>query len=473
MNQPRPRPPVANPVQTPPARLLPSDPEAERALLGCLIRDPRRLDDVVTIVSVESFLDQSHGTIFRIMLDLSQRGRPLDPVLLADHAKRVGVLEDIGGPAVFAELLECGGTGTHAVYYASLVRGKAVLRQVISAGQDIAELGFSGSDEPETIAHRAVGRALGLTDLGGGEGADLAQVVHEVRDRMDQRMNNRGGVHGLPTGFVDLDEITGGFQNGEMIVIGARPSVGKTAFACNLALNASIDHQILFVSLEQTRMELAERMVCSIAQVDHRRIKRGDPTAMEMDMLSDGFAEISKRKLYIVDNPAMTILHIGALARRMKKRRTGLKGIFIDYLQLIDPENKRIPRQEQVSEISRRIKQLARELGLPVVILCQLNRESEGTGSSTRPRASQLRESGSIEQDADVIILMDRPERRDGERPGEVDLIIDKQRNGPTGTVTLKFKKEFALFQDHIVSTPFDAQAAAAANAKASLPIPD
>jgi replicative DNA helicase len=261
-------------------------------------------------------------------------------------------------------------------------------------------------------------------------------------------------VSGIATGYLDLDEKTAGLQNNELVIVAARPSVGKTSFALNLVRNMVLDEKcVFFVSLEQSRTELAERLLCAQGRVDSHRLRKGHLNADEMQRLMDASGQFEKAKLYIDDSPAQGMLRIAANARRLKMRQQ-LDIVIIDYLQLIEPDSKRDSRQEQVAAISRRLKFLAKELQIPVVALAQLNRSSEDR-EGHRPRLSDLRESGSLEQDADTVMLLHRPDAEPGQQGEVIDVVIAKQRNGPTDTVTLTFLKQFMRFENFAVETPF------------------
>ncbi len=262
-------------------------------------------------------------------------------------------------------------------------------------------------------------------------------------------------ISGLPTGYLDLDEKTAGLQNSELVIVAARPSVGKTSFALNIVRHLAVEQKIptLFVSLEQSRIELAERLLCCHARVDSHKVRKGHLSSDDMQQLTQAAQDMSEAPLYIDDTPAQGMLRIAANARRLK--RQGLKAVFIDYLQLIDPDNRRDSRQEQVAAISRRLKFLARELEIPVVALAQVNRSSEDR-QDHRPRLADLRESGSIEQDADTVMMLHRPELHEpGQHEGVIEVIVAKQRNGPTGEITLTFLKQFMRFENFAVETPF------------------
>jgi len=424
-----------------------------------MLRDNHVINDCVLIVKPEHFYDVANRLIYDAVVHLFDAAKPVDVVVLAEELKKRGQIEEIGGYAYLAELWDSTATAANAEYYARIVRDKGLLRLLIGTGNEILREAYAAADEADQIMHRAVGKMIAVADAGvNSQYHHFSDVLKETYDRIDVRSTGSAmAVSGVPTGYTDLDTLTAGFQNGEMIIIAARPSIGKTAFALNLARNMAVDHDvpILFCSLEQSRIELTERLIACHARVDMKKIRNGQLSAEDMNQIIAAGDDMRKAKFFIDDSPNQSMLRIAANARRMKQNY-GLRAVFIDYLQLIEPENRRDPRQEQVAQISRRVKALARELSLPVVALAQVNRSSEDR-EGNQPKVSDLRESGSLEQDADTVMLLHRPERHNpGEREGEVDVIIGKQRNGPTGQVTLSFVKEHARFDNHSVRTPFD-----------------
>ena len=290
-----------------------------------------------------------------------------------------------------------------------------------------------------------------------GQTFTLAEAIKQAYDRIDQRhQRDATSISGLATGFVDLDNITAGLQNSELVIVAARPSVGKTAFSLNLVRHIVVEENqpVFFVSLEQSRIELAERLLCNQARVSSHSLRKGHLGSEDMQKLIEAGDVLQRAKLFIDDSPGQGMLRIAANARRLKQRQ-GIKLVVIDYLQLIEPDNRRDPRQEQVAQISRRLKFLAKELEIPVVALAQVNRSSEDR-QDHRPRLADLRESGSIEQDADTVMILHRPELHEpGQHEGVVEVIIAKQRNGPTGEVTLAYRKQYMRYENYAVEPPF------------------
>ena len=446
-----------HPAKNIPERTLPNSPESERGLLGALLRDNRAIGDCIAIVKPLHFYGPANRLVYEAIIHLFDNGTPADVVTIAEELKKRNQVEEVGGYVYLAELFDTAATAANSVYYAKIVRDKGELRKLILTAQAIATEGYAAAGEADEIIHAAVRQMLGVADSGViGTYHPIDHVLNETYDRIDSR-KGLTGTTGVPSGFIDLDTLTSGFQDGEMVIIAARPSVGKTAFALDMAKNIAVGakQSVLFISLEMARVELAERMLAAHASIDMNHIRRGALTHKDTTELIKAGDEIRSSPLFIDDSTDATILKIAAKARTLKQTK-GLRAIFIDYIQLIQPEDRRAPRQEQVAQISRRTKMLARELGIPVIVLAQINRNSEEREGNI-PRISDLRESGSLEQDADTVMLLHRPDRLNpGERMGEIDVIIAKQRSGPTGTVTLKFERSKSKFTNLTTISPFD-----------------
>lgn len=435
-------------------RLPPHSREAERSVLGSMLRDNKIIPDVIQVVArPEDFYVFAHQKIFESLTKLYiDSGKPADPVTVANWLNDQNLVEDIGGYAYLAELWDAAPATGNATYYAEIVRQKAITRNLIHACTEIQGEAFSQTQPADELLGLAERKVLEIAERGVTSNTyKLKDALQDAFTRLDAR---KAGSHevGVPTGYVDLDQLTSGFQASELIIIAARPSVGKTAFALNLTRNIIVeeDMAVLFVSLEQSRIELAERLLCCQAKVDSSRIRKGTISNDEYMKLSEAGEILSQSKLFIDDTPGQNMLRIAANARRLKIRQ-GLRMVVIDYLQLIDPDNRRDSRQEQVSAISRRLKFLARELTIPVIALAQVNRSSEDR-QDHRPRLSDLRESGAIEQDADTVFLLHRPELHEpGQHEGVVELIVGKQRNGPTGEVNLTYTKQYMRFDNFAV----------------------
>ena len=435
-------------------RQLPRNLEAEKAVLGSILLLPQVFDEVALIIRPDDFYDDANRTMFMHLLQMHDGGQQLDPMLLVERLRSADQYEAIGGAAYIAELGSIVPTAAHAEYYAKIVADKSVLRALIHAGTDILHDAYDPTADTREMLSKAEEKVFGILESkGGAELAAISDVLQQSLDRLDSRMDQSNQSGGLETGFEDFDQLTGGLQNSELIILAARPSMGKTALAMNIAEHAAMQARapVLFVSLEMSAIELGDRLLCSVAEVNGQRLRNGTITGDERRQLVQSAAEISQAPLFIDDSPSRTMTEIAANARRMK-RREGLGLIVIDYLQLIDPDNPRDPRQEQVAKIARRLKGLARELEVPVLCLAQLNRQVESTRDN-KPQLSHLRESGAIEQDADVVMFVHREEyyqtnEEDRERfRGEADLLIRKQRNGPVGDVKLAWIHDFTRFR--------------------------
>ncbi len=367
-------------------------------------------------------------------------------------------LADVGGPAYLAELWDAAPTAANAEYYARIVRDKGITRSLIHASTEILRDAYDQAYPADQLLEAAERQVLEIAQLGvTGQTISLEDALKDAYARIDQR-TSRAHVttSGVPTGYIDLDEKTAGLQANELIILAARPSVGKTSFGLNIARHVIVEERlpVFFVSLEQSRIELAERLLCCQARVDSHRLRTGRLSSEDMDRLLAAGDVLRQAKLFIDDTPSQGMLRVAANARRLQ-RRHDIRLVVIDYLQLIEPENRRDPRQEQVAQISRRLKYLARELKLPVLALAQVNRSSEDR-QDHRPRLADLRESGSIEQDADTVLLLHRPGKFDGgQEDNVIEVIIGKQRNGPTGEITLAYLKQFMRFENYAVGDTF------------------
>lgn len=440
-------------------RLPPQSRDAERSVLGSMLRDNGVIGDVLQILRTENFYLDAHQKIFQAMVALYEKGHPVDLVTLAEWLKQQKQIEDIGGYSYIGELWEAAPTAANAEYYAHIVRDKAIVRQLIHCSNEILRDAYEQNQPADELLDAAERKILDIAQMGvTGQTVTLQEAISQAYDRVDHRhQRDKSSISGLSTGYVDLDEKTAGLQNSELIIIAARPSVGKTSFALNIVRHvvAEDNHPAFFVSLEQSRVELAERLICCHARIDSHKLRSGHLSSQDMEKLIAAGGQLQKAPLFIDDTPGQGMLRIAANARRLKLRH-GIKLVMIDYLQLIEPDNRRDNRQEQVANISRRLKHLARELELPVVAMAQLNRGPEDRQGG-KPRLSDLRESGSLEQDADTVLLLHRPEMYEpGQHEGTVEVVIAKQRNGPTGEITLTFLKQFMRFDDYAVSMPFE-----------------
>jgi replicative DNA helicase len=441
-------------------RLPPQNLEAERSALGSMLRDNHVISDVVNVVRTEHFYTDAHQKIFRGIVTLYlDRGQPADLVTLADHLEQEKQIEDVGGYAYLAGLWDAAPTAANAEYYARIVRDKGMVRALIHASNEVLRDAYDQAAPAEELLGGAEKKIFEIANKGvTGQTFSLTEVLAQAYDRIDTRLQKgHQTVSGLATGYVDLDEKTAGLHNQELVILAARPSVGKTALSLNIARHIVVEEvqPVFFVSLEMSRVELAERLLCCQAKVDGHKLRKGALGGDDMDKLIEAGGVLRKAKLFIDDSPAQTMLRIAANARRLKLREK-IRLVIIDYLQLIEPENRRDPRQEQVAQTSRRLKFLAKELDIPVMALAQVNRASEDR-QDHRPRLADLRESGSIEQDSDTVLMLHRPEMYEpGQHEGTVEVIIAKQRNGPTGEITLTYLKQFMRFENFAAGIPFE-----------------
>ena len=446
--------------------LPPQNLDAERSVLGAILRDNACMTEIVHRLQVDHFYSAAHQKIYQTMLEMFEEAKPIDCVTLGEELSKKGGatgswLREIGGAPTILEIYEEILTAANVEYYTQIVHEKAVLRSLIHTSTEILRSAYESTTTAEELLTEAERSIFAiLQSKATGDATEIRKVLSLAFDRISERQSQDGAtVGGIPSGFVDLDELTNGWQDSELIILAARPSMGKTALALNLVEYAAVECQkpSLFVSLEMSQLELAERLLCARAQVNGHLLRRGRLGAEDMQKLIHAGEELSSAPLFIDDTPGLTMLRISATARRLKLRQD-LRMIIIDYLQLIEPEDRSVGRVDQIGTISRRLKALARDLKVPVIALSQLNRGVESR-EGHRPRVSDLRESGSIEQDADVVALLHRPDAYDSEdHPGEAELIIAKQRNGPVGDVRMTFRKELTRFENfHAEMVPFSA----------------
>ena len=431
------------PTMSPDSRDRPANLDAERAVLGSILLKPDVCDDVALVIRAEDFSDEPLQTLYRHLIDLHDSGKRIDATIVVERLKTQGDFERIGGAGMIADVVQAVPHAAHATHYAHIVRDKAMLRSLIDASTDILRDAYDAADEPRELVSRAEAKIFQILEhRSAAEAKPIEKVLEEVMVRMDARMKHEHALGGVETGFTDLDSLCGGLHNSELIILAARPSMGKTAFAMNIAEHVSINLRmpVLFVSLEMASLELADRLLCSAAQVNGHRLRNGTISQEDRRRLVQKSSEIGAAPLFIDDTPSRTLTEIAAVARRLKRKQGGLSLIVIDY-----------PRQEQVARIARRLKAMSRELDIPVLCLAQLNRQAE-VSRDNRPRLNHLRESGAIEQDADVVMFVHREEYyqtndEDRERVrGQAEIIIAKQRNGPIGDVKLLWQHDFTRF---------------------------
>ncbi|QHT58636.1 replicative DNA helicase [Paenibacillus lycopersici] len=431
-------------------RVPPQNMEAEQAVLGAVLLQTEALITAMERLRSEDFYLPSHQLIYDAMVDLGENNQPIDLVTLTAYLQDRQQLEEIGGVSYLAKLGNAVPTAANVDYYAQIVEEKSMLRRLIRTATNIVSDGYAAADDIGLMLSDAESRIMELSNRRSSSGfISIRDVLMEVFERVEHLYSNKGGSTGIPSGFADLDKMTSGFQRNDLIIVAARPSVGKTAFALNIAQNVGVRARetVAIFSLEMSAAQLVQRMICAESNVDAGRMRTGYLEGDDWEKLTMAIGSLSEAQIYIDDTPGITVADIRAKCRRLKKER-GLGMILIDYLQLIQGRGKAGEnRQQEVSEISRTLKQIARELEVPVIALSQLSRGVEQR-QDKRPMMSDLRESGSIEQDADIVAFLYRDDYYDkeSEKKNIIEIIIAKQRNGPVGTVELAFLKNFNKF---------------------------
>ncbi|MGQ9630657.1 MAG: replicative DNA helicase [bacterium] len=434
-------------------KIPPQSIEAEQAVLGAMMIDSNTISSVLELINEDSFYKDAHKKIFRTIVNLYDHHTMVDAVTLADELRRCNLLEEVGGKAYLEMILNGTYTAANAVYYANIVREKYILRSLISAATQIAGESYEGSEEVDTILDNAEQRIFNITQHRADRGfVHIKEIVSDSFEYIDKLYERGGGMTGVRTHFTDLDELTSGLHPSDLIIIAARPSIGKTALGLNIAGNVAINDKITtgIFSLEMSKEQVVIRMLCSEARVDGQKLRRGRLSEKEWPRLASAAERLAESPIFIDDTPSASVLEIRAKARRLKsEHKLGL--IVIDYLQLIRSRGRAENREQEIAEISRSLKALAKELNIPVVALSQLNRAVE-LRSDKKPQLADLRESGAIEQDADVVILLSRPEFYEPNNPeveGKAMVNVAKQRNGPVGEINLTFLKEYARFENY------------------------
>ena len=430
-------------------RVAPHNLEAEQSALGGMLLSQEAVAEVVEEIAGVDFYAGKHELIYNAILNLFGRGEPTDVIAVTDELNKQGNLLKAGGSDYLHSLASYVPTAANAGYYAKIVGDKAILRRLIDAGTRIAQSGYDSQGEVEDLVNQAQAEVYKVSSQSSKEdyvglSDSLEAAIHDI-----ELAQNRGGeMTGTPTGFTDLDAYTHGLHAGQLIIVAARPAVGKSTFALDIARNAAVRHNqaTIFFSLEMGRSEIAMRMLSAESSIYLQSMRKGTISEGDWTRLAAVRGRINDAPLYIDDSPNMSLVEIRAKCRRLAQQ-VDLKLVVIDYIQLMSSGKKVESRQQEVSEFSRALKLLAKELGLPVVALSQLNRQAEQS-KDKRPELSHLRESGSLEQDADVVVLLHREGiyERDHPRAGEADLILAKRRNGPTGTVTVAFHGQYSRF---------------------------
>lgn len=431
-------------------RVMPHNQEAEQSVIGAIFLEPQALVTASEVLVPEDFYNAAHKLIFETMLTLNDQRTAIDIVTIAEELSNKNLLDDVGGITYITELASAVPTAANVAFYASIVAEKSVLRRLIRTATKIVEDGYTREDEVAELLGEAEKQIMEVASRkNSSDFKHIKGVLVETYDHVEQLQNRQGDITGIPTGFRDLDKLTAGFQRGDLIIVAARPSVGKTAFALNVAqaVGTKTDENVAIFSLEMGAEQLVMRMLCAEGNIDAQVLRTGALTTEDWGKLTLAMGALSRAGIYIDDAAGIRINDIRAKCRRLKQEH-GLGMILIDYLQLIQGSGKAGQnRQQEVSDISRSLKGLARELEVPVIALSQLSRGVEQR-QDKRPMMSDLRESGSIEQDADIVAFLYREDYYDKETEdaNTIEIIVAKQRNGPTDTVKLAFKKEYNKF---------------------------
>lgn len=436
------------PVSVITGRIPPHNLEAEESLIGAMLLSRDAISAAIERCGVTDFYKPSHAQIFSAITSIYNRAEPADAVTVAEELRRAGALEDIGGAAVLVALQSNTPAISNASRYASIVEEHALLRRLIGVANEIAELGYGLPDDVTAAVDQAETMVFEVAQRRTVDSvAPISYLLDQTLDRLEQLIDRGEEITGVPTGYTDLDRLLAGLQPSNLVVVGARPSMGKTAFALGAAVHAALTGlPVLFFSLEMSHLELAQRVLSAEARVDATRMRNGRLLNTDYTKVTNAISRLSAAPLHIDDNPNVTVMDIRARARRMKSRE-GLGLVVVDYLQLMSGRNSAENRQVEISEISRGLKILARELNIPVVALSQLSRTLESRADK-RPMLADLRESGAIEQDADVVMFIYRDElyNRETAERGSAQIIVSKHRSGPTGSVELAFVENYARF---------------------------
>lgn len=434
-------------------RKIPSSLEAERSVLGGIFLKPDIFSEVIEIITASDFYKMAHKLIFEVMQEIYGSGESIDPIIVMDRLKRKDKFDDIGGEAIFYEIIEEVPTAANILTYARIIKEKATLRKLGDIGTKIVEMTYEGYEDVDTILDRAEGMIFKVAESKESKDiVSLKEVVTNEFERLEQLLQNKGVTTGISSGFKHFDEMTSGFHPSDLVILAARPSMGKTAFALNLALNAAMKAEkgVLVFSLEMSSSQLLQRLLAIEAGIGLQKIRNGFLSEDDWGKLGIASGKLANAEINIADVPNVNVLEIRSIARRLKAAGK-LDMILIDYLQLIKgTSGKSDNRQQEISDISRSLKGIARELDIPIIALSQLSRAPEQR-ADRRPMLSDLRESGAIEQDADMVVFLYRDDyyNDESEQKGITEVIIGKQRNGPVGTVNLKFFHEITKFGDY------------------------
>jgi replicative DNA helicase len=430
-------------------KVPPQSLEAERAVLGAILLEPNLLPRAVEVLTPEEFYKEAHRKIFAAMIQLFERGEAPDTIMVAETLRRDGVFEEVGGHTVLATLQEEGTVATQFAAYTAIVREKALLREMIRVAREIVEEGYEEKDDVQGLLDRAEQMLFRISQRRFQRSAfPVREILDAAIKHIEMLYHRKEDITGLATGFNDLDKMTSGLQRSDFVIIAGRPSTGKTAFALNIAAHAAVElhRPALIFSLEMSKEQLVQRLICAEARVDSRNVRSGFMQQGEWSRIVNAAGRLHEAPLFIDDTANLSVLEARAKARRIMAEHR-LELVVIDYLQLMQGRWRAENRQQEISEISRSLKALAKELNVPVVALSQLSRAVEARGEGL-PRLSDLRESGALEQDADLIMFLARKENAPDVEAGTTDLVIGKHRNGPTGRLELVFHAEYTRFDN-------------------------
>ncbi len=433
-------------------RAAPWSAEAEQAVLGAMLLDQDAALRASELLDDSMFYREAHRRLFRAMAALTEQRSVIDHITLRDELMRRGELESSGGLEYLGELVDAVPTAANLEFHARIVRDKAILRRLIESATAIVTEAYDGKSTANELLDSAESRIFHISQQRGDEGfTRIKEMLWPTMERIETLQKSGKAITGVPSGFADLDSLTSGFQPSELVVVAARPSMGKTAFCLNVASNAALEGQgIAIFSLEMSKEALVHRMLTAMARVDSQRVRQGTLRDFDFTQLARAAGILQSCPIWIDDTPALTLLEMRSKARRLKAEND-IRMVVVDYLQLMRSPEHAENRVQEISDISRSLKALARELEIPVVALSQLSRASEQRGGERKPILSDLRDSGAIEQDADLVIFIHRPEyydREDESKRGMAEIMLSKNRNGPTGDIQLRFSREYTRFDN-------------------------
>lgn len=432
-------------------RIPPQNQDAEQAVLAAMMLDKDAIYEAIQIIKEKDFYRETHGILFQTIVELAEQGNPIDLITITERLRKDGNLEKVGGIGYIAEVANSIGTAASVGHYAQMIKEKSLLRNLIKISGNIVNRGYEASEDPEDILDDAERMILEISQGRSRDGLiPIGEIIESTIEKLEYLHKKKSDLTGLTSGFKDLDSFTSGWQNSDLIIVAARPAMGKTSFCLNVAQHGALkgNKTVAIFSLEMSREQLVQRMISSTAKIDQQKLRTGRLYDKEWIALTNAIGPLAEAKIYIDDTPAISVREIRAKTRRLKAEKD-LGLIVIDYLQLMSGGKRVESRQQEISEISRSLKALARELDIPIIALSQLSRAVEQS-TDKRPSLSHLRESGALEQDADIVMFIYRDEyyNPESEKLGIAEIIIAKHRNGPVGTVELSFRKEFTMFGD-------------------------